>query len=151
MPGLYKIAHWKLLYRMSLHGVSMNTFYNKVSGEGASLVIMEDERGYKFGCMVHENWERSNNFYGSSETMVYTFKDGLSVKYWEATGRNDMFQFSDYKCIGFGGGSDAGRFALYLGDNLYRGNSIKTECFNNEVLSNKPEFLCIEMEVWGFE
>lgn len=33
MPGLVKIAQWKLLYRMSEHGVSMNTFYKLLQGE----------------------------------------------------------------------------------------------------------------------
>lgn len=76
MPGLYKIARWNLLYRMSVHGVSMNTFYSRLSSAPASLVIMEDENKHKFGAMVHENWERGTKFYGSSETFVFTFKDG---------------------------------------------------------------------------
>jgi hypothetical protein len=101
--------------------------------------------------MVHENWDRGNKFYGSSETFLFTFRGGDVIESWEATGKNDMFQFSDYKCIGFGGGSDKGRFSLYLGESMYRGNSSKTECFDNEVLSAQPEFLCMEMEVWGFE
>ena len=129
----------------------MNTFYQRLSSATASLVIIEDENGYKFGAMVHENWDRGTQFYGSAETFVFTFKDGDQVEHWEATGKNDMFQFSDWKCIGFGGGSDQGRFALYLGDNMYRGNSSRTECFDNQVLSSKQEFLCMEMEIWGFE
>ena len=76
MPGLYKIARWNLLYRISLHGVSMNTFYERLSGATASLVIMEDQHKFKFGVMVHENWERSNSFYGSSETFLFTFRGG---------------------------------------------------------------------------
>jgi hypothetical protein len=151
MPGLYKIAQWNLLYRMSEHGVSMNTFYKRVGGASASLVIMEDQYHHKFGAMVHENWEQNTRFYGTSETFVFTFRNTDQIQHWDATGKNEMYQFSDYKCIGFGGGTDHGRFALYLGDNMYRGNSITTECFNNDVLSNKPEFLCLEMEVWGFE
>ena len=76
MPGLYKIARWNLLYRISEHGVSLNTFYERLGGAPASLVIMEDENGHKFGAMVHENWERGNHFYGSAETFVFTFRDG---------------------------------------------------------------------------
>lgn len=76
MPGLYKIARWNLLYRISEHGVSQNTFYQRLGGAPASLIIIEDENGHKFGAMVHENWERSNHFYGSAETFVFTFRDG---------------------------------------------------------------------------
>lgn len=91
LPGLYKLAQWKLLYRMSEHGVSMNTFYTKLSSEPASLVIMEDEQGYKFGAMAHEPWERGSSFYGTSESFVFTFKNGLEISYWEATGQSDLF------------------------------------------------------------
>lgn len=112
---------------------------------------MEDDGGFKFGAMAHEPWESSTQFYGTAETFVFTFQDRDQIEHFEATGSNEMFQFSDRKCIGFGGGFAAGRFALYLGDNMYRGNSSKTECFNNIILSSKPEFLCMDMEVWGFE
>lgn len=76
---------------MSEHGVSMETFYNLLGRTPASLIIMEDENHHKFGAMVHCDYERSNNFYGSSETFVFTFKAGDQVKFWEATGANDMF------------------------------------------------------------
>jgi hypothetical protein len=91
MPGLYKIARWKLLYRMSLHGVSMNTFFTRLSGEPATLVLLEDENGWKFGAMAHADWEKRTQFYGSSETFVFTFRNGETVQYWEATGKNDMY------------------------------------------------------------
>jgi hypothetical protein len=151
MPGLYKIAQWKLLYRMSEHGVSMNTFYKLVGGAPATLVIVEDENHHKFGAMVHENWEQRTKFYGSSETFLFTFRDTDNITHWEATGKNEMYQYSDHKCIGFGGGTDSGRFALYLGDNMYRGNSSRTACFENDVLSSRPEFACVQLEVWGFD
>jgi hypothetical protein len=91
MPGLYKIARWNLLYRISLHGVSMNTFYQRLAGASASLVIIEDEHGHKFGAMAHENWDRGNSFYGSSQTFVFTFHDGDQIQTWEATGKNEMY------------------------------------------------------------
>ena len=50
-----------------------------------------------------------------------------------------------------GGGVVGGRFAVYLGSDFLRGSSGKTECFDNEQLSKKPDFICVDMEVWGFE
>jgi hypothetical protein len=91
MPGLYKIASWTLLYRMSEHGVSLNTFYKRLSTATASLVIMEDENKFKFGAMVHDKWERSNKFYGTSETFVFTFRNTDVMQSWEASGSNDMY------------------------------------------------------------
>lgn len=129
----------------------MNTFYEKCRGASTTLIIMEDENGHKFGGMVHDTWRDDNMFYGDGQTFVFTFGSGDKIKFWEATMQNEMFQFSDQKCIGIGGGYNEGRFSLYLGDNMYRGNSSKTECFDNECLSSKPQFLCMDMEVWGFE
>ena len=116
----------------------------------ASLVVLEDEHGHKFGAMVHERWNVSQSFYGTCETFVFTFGKSNAIRVWEAKGSTDMYQFSDAKCIGVGGGIDDGRFSLYLGGDMYRGQSSKTECFNNDVLSGTPEFLCMELEVWGF-
>lgn len=62
-----------------------------------------------------------------------------------------MFQFCDEQGIGLGGGVHRGRFGMYIGDNLHRGSSERTECFNNECLASGPDFECIDMEVWGFE
>lgn len=50
-----------------------------------------------------------------------------------------------------GGGVQEGRFALYIGDDLYRGSSHKTACFDNKCLASNEEFLCVELEVWGFD
>lgn len=70
---------------------------------------------------------------------------------YQATGENDMFQYLDQGCLGLGGGADSGRFAVFLGADFLMGSSHKTECFNNEVVSSKQEFTCINMEVWGFK
>ena len=42
------------------------------------------------------------------------------------------------------------RFAFYLGEDFYRGSSHGTACFQNEQLTAKPDFVCVEMEIWGF-
>jgi hypothetical protein len=68
----------------------MNTFYQKCRIHGASLIIMEDENGHKFGGMVHETWCDDNRFYGSGETFVFTFRDGNKIQFWECTGKNEM-------------------------------------------------------------
>jgi hypothetical protein len=69
----------------------MNTFFTRLSGEPATLVLLEDENGWKFGAMAHADWEKRTQFYGSSETFVFTFRNGETVQYWEATGKNDMY------------------------------------------------------------
>ena len=46
-----------------------------------------------------------------------------------------MYQFCDSTGIGLGGSIQSGRFSLYLGNDFLRGSTIKTECFDNEILA----------------
>lgn len=62
-----------------------------------------------------------------------------------------MYQFCDSTGIGLGGSIQSGRFSLYLGNDFLRGSTIKTECFDNEILASGTDFECIDIEVWGFE
>ena len=64
---------WTLLYRLSDHGVSMNTFIQRLSGMENTLMIVEDKSGYKFGGFCTEEWFFSNSFYGTGENFVFTF------------------------------------------------------------------------------
>ena len=149
--SLYQNLRWKLLYRLNEHGTSMNTFLEKLSCQDTTLVIIEDKHGWKFGGFCHEEWTVSKQFYGTGENFVFTFKAGDDIDVSYATGENFMFQYCDRQIFGLGGGVVGGRFACYLGHDFLRGSSAKTECFNNEQLSKKAEFMCVDMEVWGFE
>lgn len=148
---MYRNMNWVLLYRMSEHGVSMNTFIERIKGHNATLVIMEDKSKFKFGGFCAEEWVKSNKFFGTGDNFVFTFKDLDEIEMWHATGENSMFQFCDNSGFGLGGGLHGGRFAVFLGDDLWRGSSVKTECFYNECLSGTTDFECIDLEVWGFE
>ena len=59
-------------------------------------------------------------------------------------------QWGNDKSIGLGGGTH-GRFGIYLTDDFIRGSSSKSQTFYNEVLSSEPDFICANLEVWGFE
>jgi hypothetical protein len=75
IPSIYRNLQWRLLYRMSTHGVSMNTFIERVKEEEVTLTILEDSLGYKFGGFTFDEWRHRKGFFGSGETFVYTFKD----------------------------------------------------------------------------
>ena len=51
-----------------------------------------------------------------------------------------MYQYCDQSGFGMGGGLREGRFAIFLGRDLLNGNSYKTECFLNDVLSSEERF-----------
>ena len=93
----------------------------------------------------------SSQFFGSGDNFIYTFRDTDEVEMWYASGDNSMYQFCDRTGFGLGGGIHNGRFALYLGNDLWRGSSTKTECFENDILTPAEDFECVDLEVWGFE
>ena len=148
---MYRNMHWTLLYRLSDDGVSMNTFIKRLSGYEQTLIIMEDKNKFKFGGFCTEEWIMSSQFFGTGDNFMFTFKDKDACEIWFASGDNSFYQFCDRTGFGLGGGLHGGRFALYLGNDFYRGSSVKTECFGNEILSGSSDFECIDIEVWGFE
>lgn len=149
--GMYRSMTWTLLYRLSDHGVSMNTFISRLSANDTTLIILEDKNGFKFGGFCTEEWFFATSFYGTGENFVFTFRKGDRPELWLATGDNSMYQFCDRSGFGLGGGLHGGRFAIYLGNDLWRGSSMTTECFNNECLASATDFECVDLEVWGFE
>ena len=148
---MYRNMNWVLLYRLSDHGVSMNTFISKLKNSDSTLMIIEDKNGFKFGGFCTEEWIFGKSFYGTGENFVYTFRKTDNCEIWNASGDNEMYQFCDSNGFGLGGGIHGGRFSCYLGNDLWRGSSMTTECFNNEILSSNTDFECVDIEVWGFD
>lgn len=130
--ALHRNLQWVLLYRLSEHGVSMTTFLERTKNMDTTLLIIEDSKGWKFGGLCHEEWQANQRMHGTGDNFVFTFKDGDSCDIFTATGDNEMYQFCDRKFLALGGGSDEGRFALYLGDDFLRGATCSTTCFENE-------------------
>lgn len=129
----------------------MNTFLKNIAGFSDTIMIFEDEAGYKFGAVSCEEWSPSKEFFGNGENFVFTFKAIDKISTFVASNDNSMYQFTDRTCIGVGGGYGNDRFAIYLGEDLYQGSSAETGCFKNEVLSKNGEFLCMDIEVWTFD
>eukprot|EP00354_Favella_ehrenbergii_P008713 CAMPEP_0170452054 /NCGR_PEP_ID=MMETSP0123-20130129/1087_1 /TAXON_ID=182087 /ORGANISM="Favella ehrenbergii, Strain Fehren 1" /LENGTH=84 /DNA_ID=CAMNT_0010713945 /DNA_START=1595 /DNA_END=1849 /DNA_ORIENTATION=+ len=82
---------WTLLYRLSDHGVSMNTFTNKLQGFETTLIIIQDSKRYKFGGFCTEEWVFNSGFYGTGENFVFTFGKGDKCEMWDASGDNSMY------------------------------------------------------------
>ena len=94
------------------------------------MLIIEDKTGYKFGGFCTEEWIFGSNFFGTGDNFVFTFRNTDQCEIWYASGDNSMYQYCDRQGFGLGGGIHGGRFAVYLGNDLWRGSSTKTECFD---------------------
>jgi hypothetical protein len=65
LPEVTRNYNWKLLYRLSDDGVSMNTFMKNMKGSLDTIVVFEDADGFKFGGFQCEEWHVSKDFYGT--------------------------------------------------------------------------------------
>jgi hypothetical protein len=89
MSGFARSQTWRLLYRMSEHGVSMITFTERLKREDITLICCEDQAGYKFGSLNFEEWVPRKKFYGTGESFVFKFANNSNeAKVFFGTGKN---------------------------------------------------------------
>lgn len=56
------------------HGISINTFYQKVKPATATLLLIEDWNHWVFGAYISEPWRTSvKSFYGTGTTHLHAF------------------------------------------------------------------------------
>ena len=76
----YRNMKWILLYRLSDHGVSLNTFLKKLQMNETTLLVIEGKNGAKFGGLGVEEWVTRKDFYGNGDSFLYTFKSGDNME-----------------------------------------------------------------------
>ena len=112
--------------------------------------MVKDEDGHVFGGFCNEAWAcKHNKFYGNGQNFLFSFGETDLPNVYRYTGDGDQFMFSDDKTIALGGSRQKGRFSLCLTDDFKRGSSMKTEIYNNEVLSKKLDFRITALEIWA--
>lgn len=162
LPRRYRVAQkWILLYSLDQHGVSLTTMYSLMRDyDGPCMMIIKDAEGQVFGSYLSHPLSSQSHYYGTGECFLWKLssnsnnktscpkKDVPKVKAYPWTGKNDYMILSDSGFIAIGGGN--GKFGLWLNSELEKGYSNTCPTFDNECLSLKPEFECIEMEIWGF-
>ena len=119
-----------------------------------SVLLVRTRDGESFGAFTTEHWRVAPRYYGTGESFVFQMlnseledeTDGARVFRW--TKRNDYFVFGRNECVAVGGGCG---FALWLDEELLRGNSSRSDTFGNEPLSSTHEFEVSCVELWTFE
>ncbi|XP_065063523.1 nuclear receptor coactivator 7-like isoform X2 [Rhopilema esculentum] len=144
------IGHrWNLVYSTAVHGISLKTLYRNTQDiETPILLVIVDQDGKTFGAFMSDPPKVSEGFYGTGESMLFTFKDN-KIKAYRWTGINSFFIKGDTKCLSVGGGD--GMFGLWLDEDLNHGRSHACKTFDNETLSSKEDFICRGLEAWSFE
>ncbi|KAI7868805.1 TLD-domain-containing protein [Spinellus fusiger] len=165
LPHRYRLApNWSLLYSIDQHGISLGTLYRLLKvNKGPCLLIIKDSNDEIFGAFLNETLVCGTSYYGTGEcflwkttktetenTQPHTVTSSLApkIKVFPWTGKNEYMILSETNFIAIGGGN--GKFGLWLNEDLEKGHSEQCPTFDNEVLALKPEFSCMELEIWGF-
>ena len=98
---------WHLLFNSNIHGMSFNTFFGKIRGRGATLLIVKDTEGSVCGGFAPQPWDKKGSFYGDYSSFLFTLEPQYTV--YKPSGVNENFQwcgqgFSELpNGVGFGG------------------------------------------------
>lgn len=148
LPARVQGYPWRLAYSTLEHGTSLKTLYRKsASLDSPVLLVIKDMDNQIFGAYATHPFKFSDHYYGTGETFLYTFSPNFKVFKW--SGENSYFINGDISSLELGGGG--GRFGLWLDADLYHGRSNSCSTFNNDILSNKEDFIVQDLEVWTFE
>nr|XP_056712494.1 nuclear receptor coactivator 7 isoform X2 [Euleptes europaea] len=148
LPARVQGYPWRLVYSTQEHGTSLKTLYRKsASLDSPVLLVVKDMDNQIFGAYATHPFKFSDHYYGTGETFLYTFNPLFKVFKW--SGENTYFINGDVTSLELGGGD--GRFGLWLDADLYHGRSNCCSTFNNDILSEKEDFVVQDVEVWTFE
>ena len=176
LPARLRLRDWKMAYSSKRDGISLRSLYRAASREAAengssaeSLLFVRDGRGNAFGAFATEPWRVHQRYYGTGESFVFALDDETSsaasvasdgtrageekrkekgVVAFRWSQRNDYFMFGRADCAAVGGGNG---FALWLDEELLRGNSAPSETFDNACLSGGvKDFEIARVELWTF-
>ena len=179
LPARLRLRDWKMAYSSKRDGISLRSLYRAAAREASakngssaeSLLFVRDSRGNAFGAFLTEPWRVHQRYYGTGESFVFTVDDQSSSRTSGRTSekellddakeknqsgvfafrwsqRNDYFMFGRADCAAVGGGNG---FALWLDEELLRGNSASSETFDNPCLSGGvKDFEIVYVELWTF-
>ena len=90
---------------MSKDGTSLSKLYDRCNNRNNIVLVVKDENNYVFGGYTWEPWEHQGlkGFYGSGQTMLFTFKDGINPTVYDWKGIGNQHMFADDKMIGIAG------------------------------------------------
>jgi len=137
----------ELMYKPSVHGYSLKTFYNKL-GKGATLLVMKDKTGNRFGAFTPMGIsDHGTSYYGDED--CFLFRLSPEFKLFIPTGANASFILSNNSCLAFGG--PAPNYGLWLDSDFDKGVSRESPTYGNTNLASSEEFHCLQVEAWGFK
>lgn len=149
IPYYQRYKNLKLLFSTSVHGISMSTFFENTKDYKVSIVIIKDDDQNVFGGYLSEEIRRTDKFYGTGESFVFSFHKGERIHIYEGTTDNEYYIYSDNDL--FAMGCSDGQFSLAVRNQFLKGSSRQTSTYKNSCLASNEEFFITKFEVWTFE
>ena len=113
-----KKVNMSLLYKATKHGDSYSSFHGKCNGQGYTLTLIKNTKGYRCGAFITQSWSSS----GSNIKDQNAFLFSLEYKEYYPTydGTNAIYDYSSYGPT-FGSNND-----LYIANGFLNNNSSYT-------------------------
>lgn len=145
---------WALHYHSSVHGLSFNTFLDRLTSVGGpSLLLIKDQDGNMFGGYASQSWGRFHDFFGDLKCFLFSLQPRSAI--YRATGANNNMLWcavnytSESIPNGIGFGGQKNHFGIFLPASLDRGYAFPSVTFGNPCLSSKSTFNIDTIECWG--
>ncbi|KAL1449551.1 hypothetical protein WDU94_002044 [Cyamophila willieti] len=147
LPARAEGYTWTLVFSTSQHGFSLSSLYRKMNRiDSPILLFIQDTDCNVFGALTSCALKTSDHFYGTGESLLFSFTPDLQVYNW--TGDNMYFIKGNNESLSIGAGD--GKFGLWLDGDLYQGRSEPCSTYGNEPLSPQQDFVVKTLECWAF-
>jgi hypothetical protein len=145
IPSRFQTGNWKLVYLLSTHGCSYQTFYQNIDHQWPLVIAIRTNQDERIGCFLCSELKIMRGYTGSPEAFVFRIREGFEAfgghtvsgnALWAAGGRNELV-------IGGGGGA-----AIWLGESMEAGTSQECATYGSPMLTEKEQFRVVNVEVW---
>ncbi|KAL7713528.1 hypothetical protein QTN25_008908 [Entamoeba marina] len=146
LPKRLQMLYPIKLYTSSQDGLNLQTLYDRVSAHSLLLILCK-RSSCVFGIFVAEQFEIKRDYYGNSETFIFTIKPTFK-KYPHIQGSNHFLICSKQDALLFGGGTGHPSIGF---DTWLNCESYSSPTFDNPAFfTSKAARRCDRVEVLSF-
>lgn len=133
----FELSNGALVFDSSRHGCNLNTLRNRLLGANASLLLLQNTDGEKYGVFTGFPWKGpATHPYGTQDAFLFFASSTISggnARVWRAeTSNNVMYSRPDW--VAFGGTSDGRSYGLKINSSLSVADLSHSDTFDNPAL-----------------
>ena len=151
----YNPTSYKIIYKSSIDGDNIKNFHSNCDGEENVLIIIETNKGYKFGGFTAVGFDSSGCELRDDKAFLFSIDN---QKIYEILPGNNAIYCNRKSGPIFCSKQDSIAYSIYIPDNYFHNKSTTTkQCYcykmkeNFELNHGKKEFLVKEMEVFRLD